>query len=348
MAKIISLVYCAKNSAVFDTLKDTYNAGDYNLSDLGTADDWAMGFIEVALVVKVMSGNEDNTFTPQGNVTRAETATVTFRILGLVIETPTATPTIAPTSTPTPTLAPLLAIRSHGEKLSFASITLSNYPEYIQGETPPTEYSILADGVANDFLGSITCNLDKPEYLFDLGSLQSIQSFAIAGYNSKSQTVPFKLFLSEDLESWIELGSELKIAQPVIADKSIYIKENFDDALNTNRMNPAPTKFDTTTEDENIAIGNYQFRDLLDTVSNEITVQCLASPQMDTTITSIDWQAYGFVDDNCNYLFHYFIDEIQTARYVKIIGYGNSMTAWHAFSSFTEVQVFGLDAVITD
>ena len=81
MAKIIALVYCAKNSADFDALKATYNSGDYNLTDLTTADDWAMSFIEVALVVIVMRGNEDNTFAPLGLVTRAETATVTYRIL---------------------------------------------------------------------------------------------------------------------------------------------------------------------------------------------------------------------------------------------------------------------------
>src|SRR5659263_122016 len=41
MARIISLVYCQKNTADFNALKDSTILGDYNLSDLNTADTWA-------------------------------------------------------------------------------------------------------------------------------------------------------------------------------------------------------------------------------------------------------------------------------------------------------------------
>jgi N-acetylmuramoyl-L-alanine amidase len=82
MARIISLVYCQKNTADFNTLRDDYNIGDYNLSDLNTADTWAMDSIKVALKMKLMIGNDNGIFAPQGQVTRAETATVTSKILG--------------------------------------------------------------------------------------------------------------------------------------------------------------------------------------------------------------------------------------------------------------------------
>ena len=91
MAKIVSLVYCQKKSADFNALKDSTILGDYNLSDLTTADTWAMDYIKVALKVELMKGNDNGTFAPQGQVTRAETATVTYRILGLV---PTTTATV--------------------------------------------------------------------------------------------------------------------------------------------------------------------------------------------------------------------------------------------------------------
>ena len=91
MAKIISLVYCQKNSANFNTLRDDYNIGDYNLSDLNTANTWAMDYIKVALKVKLMKGYGNGTFAPQRQVTRAETATVTYNILGLPSGISTAT-----------------------------------------------------------------------------------------------------------------------------------------------------------------------------------------------------------------------------------------------------------------
>lgn len=83
MAKIVSLVYCQKNSANFNTLRDDCNIGDYNLSDLNTADTWAMDSIKVALKMKLMIGKGNGIFAPQGQVTRAETATVIYKILGL-------------------------------------------------------------------------------------------------------------------------------------------------------------------------------------------------------------------------------------------------------------------------
>ena len=81
MAKIISLVYCQKYTEDFNALKDSTILGDYNLSDLNTIDTWAMDYIKVALKVELMIG-DGSTFRPQGQVTRAETATVTFKILG--------------------------------------------------------------------------------------------------------------------------------------------------------------------------------------------------------------------------------------------------------------------------
>ncbi|HZK71746.1 MAG TPA: S-layer homology domain-containing protein, partial [Clostridia bacterium] len=87
MAKIVSLVYCQKNTADFNTLRDDCNIGGYNLSDLNTADTWAMDYIKVALSVELMRG-DGSTFRPQGQATRAEAATVTFKILDIAIPAP--------------------------------------------------------------------------------------------------------------------------------------------------------------------------------------------------------------------------------------------------------------------
>ena len=348
MAKIISLVYCEINPASegdkFTQLKEACNLDDYNLTDLNTADAWAKDYIKVALKAEVMKG-DGSKFTPLGQVTRAETATVTSRIM--VVPTPTGTgEAIVPTATVEVTLKPTPApIRSHGDKLTFSSMILVNYPTYIHNDIP---MSVLTDGIANDTKGAYTCEYSKPEYLFDLGSVKEIQSFAISGYNSKTQAVFFKLLISKDQESWATIGTEvdLKISQPIIGNPADYKKNAFD--LETGAIGPAPTKFDTATTNETFTIGNYALRSVKETADgSDIDVECFSIPQMDTTIENIDWASYGYVDAYCNYMFHYFMDDVQSAQYIKIIGYGNS-SGYYMWSSFTEVQVFGPDKPIAE
>ena len=81
---------------------------------------------------------------------------------------------------------------------------------------------------------------------------------------------------------------------------------------------------------------------------DEYDISCFGVPQMDTTLADVDFKKYGFVDNDSDYLFHYFMDEIQEARYVRIVGYGNSHKDYYMWSSFTEVQVFGPDKTIVE
>ena len=231
-----------------------------------------------------------------------------------------------------------------------------NYPDYIPQSYVQYDPASLNDGYANDEHGIVTCDKDKPEYFFDLGEVQELGAFRISGYDKSAQSTYFTIFVSQDGNTWDEIGgldSDCKykavLAQPIIEDESIYkadpgLLAQDQPPYPENYKYPVDTNYPNNSQDEMSTVkvpfmnGQYQNRTLLDAFGIARDVKCFASPQI---IKDSYW--YGYVDSQSelNYMFNYFLTEPAEARFVKINGYGNSTEQWYMWSSFTEVEFRG-------
>ena len=164
MAKIVALVFCKLNSTSVNVMKEGIDLSSYNLTDLNEADEWATDFLAVALSVGLMKG-DGSTFRPQGQVTRAETATVTYRII-MPAGTPIPTQTLKPTPVSTPVPTPL----SYDDYATYVQNNFSNWT--IDNKYPLSFYnaSVYENGNPSSIYIQLNVNMLNYNTLYNIST----------------------------------------------------------------------------------------------------------------------------------------------------------------------------------